>query len=383
MSSVRGAGSLLSSTRSALALVAVVLAVVLPDVVGGSTALGAVNPDRAVTWSGPVRARSVPIPGSEGGFRTTILASYRLWLPSGGTWQVESALSATGVRKVSAPGSAYGRVSFGHAVECGPDARDRTGRLTTRATYGLSGTNLLYDRRTTTTVRALWTATKGYNRCQVLTFVGRDDLAVAGKSFALNGGYVRLVGRGLSDGQTTSVQLSPARSLSRSTPSLTAPNFQTSFTAPAQLAVAGSAVQQPPVRYLDVVADGYVTTCYSAGDISLGAVMGVRVPSAGAALSCPRAGGVRTVALYQSMAVVQQYNADGTVCRQTASPLRSYRTTGIVHHQEVRNRLVVLVNPACDSRLFRVKLFLRWTGGNPFWVESPYFTRLTVRAMAG
>jgi hypothetical protein len=48
----------------------------------------------------------------------------------------------------------------------------------------------------------------------------------------------------------------------------------------------------------------------------------------------------------------------------------------------VRNRLVVLVNPACDSRLFRVKLFLRWTGGNPFWVESPYFTRLTVRAMA-
>jgi hypothetical protein len=80
--------------------------------------------------------------------------------------------------------------------------------------------------------------------------------------------------------------------------------------------------------------------------------------------------------------VVQQYNADGTVCRQRASPLRSYRTTGIVHHQEVRNRLVVLVDPACDSRLFRVKLFLRWTGGNPFWVESPYFTRLTVRAMA-
>ena len=74
-----------------------------------------------------MRARSVPIPGSEGGFRTTILASYRLWLPSGGTWQVESALTATGVRKASAPGSAYGRVSFGHAVECGPDARDRTG----------------------------------------------------------------------------------------------------------------------------------------------------------------------------------------------------------------------------------------------------------------
>ena len=41
MSSVRGAGSLLSSMRSALALVAVVIAMVLPDVVGGSTALGA------------------------------------------------------------------------------------------------------------------------------------------------------------------------------------------------------------------------------------------------------------------------------------------------------------------------------------------------------
>jgi hypothetical protein len=194
--------------------------------------------------------------------------------------------------------------------------------------YRISGTNPLYDRRSTTTVCALWRAVKGYNRCQVLTFIGRDDLAVSGKSFPLNGGYVRLVGRGLNDGQTASVQMTPARLLSRSTPSLTAPNFQTSFTAPTQLAVAGNAAQRPPVRYLDVVADAYVTTCYSAGDRALLTLLGTGRPSASAALSCPPAGGALTVALYQSTAVVQQYNADGTVCRQTASPMRSYRTTG-------------------------------------------------------
>jgi hypothetical protein len=198
MSAVWSAPIRMSSPRLR-ACAAAVLAVVLASAVGESAALAAVNPDRSVHWSGPVRPRTMSIPGSEGGFRTTIVASYRLWIPSGGTWHVESGLTATGVRKASAPGSAYGRVSFGHAVECGPDSRDRTGRLTARGMYGISGTNLLYDRRSTTTVRALWRAVKGYNRCQVLTFVGRDDLAVSRKTFPLNGGYVRLVGRGLAD----------------------------------------------------------------------------------------------------------------------------------------------------------------------------------------
>jgi hypothetical protein len=345
------------------------------------SAWAATNPDRDVAWSGGVAARSVPIPGSEGGFRTTVVGSFRLWVPSGGTWQVESALTATGVHKASAPGSAYGRVSFGHAVECGPDTRDAAGRLTTPVLTTVSGTNLLYDRTSTTTVRGLWRAVRGYNRCQVVLIVGRDDLAVAGKRFTLNGGYVRLVGRGLADGQTASVQTGP-RLLSRSARTLTSPNVQTLYTAPAKLAVAGNAALTPAVRFVDVVADAYVTTCYGPGSSTVTSALRPERAAVATRLACPASAGVLTAVTYQSWAVVQQYHADGTLCRQTSSPSRTYSTNGVVHHQEVRNRIVVAVDAGCGSRRFRAKLFLRWTSGNAFWVEGGDMSRVTVRPLA-
>ena len=282
------------------------------------------------TWPGAgVAARSVPIPGSEGGFRITVVGSFRLWVPSGGTWHVESALTATGVRKADAPGSAYGRVSFGHAVECGPDTRDVAGRLTTPVLTTVSGTNLLYDRTTTTTVRGLWRAVRGYNRCQVVVIVGRDDLAVAGKRFTLNGGYVRLVGRGLADGQTTSIQMSP-RMLSRSAPSLTAPNFQTDYTAPSRLAVAGNAQLTPAVRFVDVVADAYVTTCYGPGSRTVTPILRADGTVVATRLACPVSAGLLTPVTYQSMAVVSSTTPTGRCagrrrrrCGATAPPASS------------------------------------------------------------
>ncbi len=367
--------------RRVVGVVIVAVTLVVAIVGSGGFAGAATNPDRDVAWSGGVAARSVPIPGSEGGFRSTVVGSFRLWVPSGGTWQVESALTATGVRKADAPGSAYGRVSFGHAVECGPDTRDVAGRLTTPVLTTVSGTNLLYDRTTTTTVRGLWRAVRGYNRCQVVVIVGRDDLAVAGKRFTLNGGYVRLVGRGLADGQTTSIQMSP-RMLSRSAPSLTAPNFQTYYTAPSRLAVAGNAQLTPAVRFVDVVADAYVTTCYGPGSRTVTPILRADGTVVATRLACPVSAGVLTPVTYQSMAVVQQYHSDGTLCRQTTSPMRSYSTTGVVHHQEVRNRIIVAVDATCSSRRFRAKLFLRWTSGNAFWVEGGDMSRVTVRPLA-
>ena len=160
-----------------------------------------------------------------------------------------------------------------------------------------------------------------------MIFVGRDDLAVAGKRFSLNGGYVRLVGRGLADGQTASLRMSTARLLSRSSPSLTAPNFQTFYTAPANLAVAGNGALTPPVRFVDVVADAYVTTCYSTSSHRVTAALGAEGKAVGASLSCPASAGVLSAVTYQSMAVVQQYHGDGTLCRQSTTAMHSYRTT--------------------------------------------------------
>jgi hypothetical protein len=376
----------MSASRAAgrgpvLAVVAVVALVALTIASAGSGA-GATNPDRDVSWSGSVASRSVPIPGLAGGFTTTVVASFRLRIPSGGTWYVESALTATGVHKASAPGSAYGRVSFGHALDCGPDVLDAAGRIGAPSLHTVSGTNLLYDRTSTTTVRGLWPAAQGYNRCQVVIFVGRDDVAVAGKRFSLNGGYVRLVGRGLAAGQTTSLQMSAPRLLSSRSPSLTAPNVETIYTAPPNLAIAGNAALTPQVRFVDVVADAYVTTCYGTSSHAITAALGADGTAAAAALSCPVSAGVLTPVTYQSMAVVQQYEADGTLCRQSASTMRNYRTTGVVHHQEVRNRIIVLVDTTCSSRRLRAKLFLRWTSGNAFWVESGALSRVTVRPLA-
>lgn len=86
----------------------------------------------------------------------------------------------------------------------------------------VTGRNLLYDERRTTTARALWPTVRGYNRCQAVITLGRDDLAVAGKQITVNSGYIRLIGRGLDNArsiraygtpQTSTLGLSSARFL--------------------------------------------------------------------------------------------------------------------------------------------------------------------------
>jgi hypothetical protein len=385
MSSLRG---LPRSVRRAVAVSVALLTLCAAAVVTTGPAAAATSPDRTVRWSGSVRPRTLAIPGLEGGIRITVIASFRLWIPSGGTWYVESALNMTGVRKATAPGSLYGRVAFGHALECGPDTLTSAGRVSAPNLYVLSGTNLLYDRHSTTTARGLWRAVPGYNRCQLATSIGRDDLAVAGKSVSVDGGYVRLVGRGVADGQAISFKMPGSRLLSSGSPSLTSPNVETYYTAPARMAIAGNAASTPAIRFVDVLADAYVTTCYSSPAPALAAAQGevrTTVPDGTDALwglPCPRSAGVLSAVTYQSMAVVIQYNADGTPCRQTNSPLRGYSTTGYVHHQEVRNRLIVPVDPTCSSRRFRAKLFLRWTSGSALWVQGGHLSRVTVRPLA-
>jgi hypothetical protein len=345
------------------------------------TAHGA-TADYAVHWSGSVASRSLSVPGSQGGYFHYVVASYRLWIPSGGTWHVESAVTATGVPKSTAPGSTYGRVSFGLTLECGPDQRDSAGRLTSPAALSVSGRNLLYDQTRTNTARALWTAVRGANRCQVVISVGRDDLAVAGKRITLNSGYVRLIGRGLDNPgsqalygvpQTASLGMPQERFLSPDSPTITSPNFQiTGYVAPPALAIAGNGASRPPVTRLDVIADAYVTTCYSTSGAMVGPYS--HLPT------CPYSNGtVLTAATYQSQVIVQQYHANGSLCRQTASPMQTYSTTGYVHHQEVRNRLAVVIDSACSSRTFRAKLFLRWVSGNTFYVEASPHTRIMIR----
>jgi hypothetical protein len=259
--------------------------------------------------------------------------------------------------------------------------------LTTAAALSTTGTNLLYDQRRTTTARALWVAVRGYNRCQVIISLGWDDPAVAGKPIHLDSGYVRLVGRGLDDPrsrtlyglpQTSTKGLTTPRFLSRVTPTLTSPNFEIAgYVAPPELAVAGASTQHPAVTGLDVVGDAYVTTCY-APTSQTADVAPFRPPP------CPRFDGTfLTAATYSSRVYVLQYNADGTLCQQTQSAATVLRTTGYVHHQQVRTRVAVRIDPSCTSRTFRAKLYVRWVSGNAFWVEGrPELTHISIRPVA-
>ncbi len=184
--------------RGLVAVVVLMLAGLLPM----ASAQGQTGPDYAIAWNGAIAARPLAIPGSSGGFVSYVIASFQLWLPTGGTWHAESSVTATGVHKATALGSIFGRVSFGHTLECGPDQLDAEGRLTTRAAPSVTGRNLLYDETRTTTARTLWPTVTGYNRCLVVITLGRDDLAVAGKMITINSGFVRLVGRGLDNSQS-------------------------------------------------------------------------------------------------------------------------------------------------------------------------------------
>ena len=370
---------------------AIAVAVTVPGLVAGAGSATAAPADYAIPWTGSVNARTLPVPGPAGGFEDHIVASYRLWIPSGGTWHTESAVTGTGVRRATAPGSAYGRVSFGHVLECGPDRRNSAGRLVSPTGLSTSGGNLLYDQHKTTTTRMLWAAARGYNRCQVIVSLGRDDLAVAGKTIHLDSGYVRLVGRGLNDPgsqtlyglpQTATKGMTTPRFLSRVAPTLTSPNFEIAgYVAPPALALAGASTQHPAVTGLDVIADALVTTCYPAATSAAGtqaAVGPLRPPP------CPRFDGtVLTAATYTSRIFVLQYHADGTLCRQTASTATVLRTTGYVHHQQVRNRVTVSIDSSCGSRVFRAKLFIRWDSGNAFWVEGgTNLTHISIRPVA-
>jgi hypothetical protein len=207
----------------------------------------------------------------------------------------------------------------------------------------------------------------------VVITLGRDDLAVAGKLIRINSGFVRLVGRGLDDVQSQAAQATPQtavltlpsrRFLGPATRTITSPNFQIgAYVAPAQIADAADAGAMVAVTELDAIADASITTCYG-----------------GLSLRCPSSNGtVLTAARYQSSVVVLQSQADGTLCRQTASPWLTQSTYGQVHHQEARNRVSVVIDPACTSRTFRVKLYIRWLSGNTFYVEASPLTRITIR----
>lgn len=349
------------------------LALILAGLAPTASAQSQTGPDYAVTWSTAIPSGPLAIPGASGGFVSYVVGSFQYWLPSGGTWHVESAVTATGVRRATAPGSRFGRVSFGHTLECGPDQVDADGRLTTRAARSVTGRNLLYDETRTTTARTLWKTVPGYNRCVVVITLGRDDLAVAGKLISIDSGFVRLVGRGLDDaksetgqgGPQTSVLTMPSRRfLGPATPTITSPNFQIGgYVAPLQIADAADPGASLPVTELDAIADASITTCYGA--------LSIRCPSTN--------GTVLTAARYQSSVVVLQSQSDGTLCRQTASPWLTQSTYGQVHHLEARNRISVVIDPACTSRTFRVKLYMRWLSGNTFYVEASPLTRITIR----
>jgi hypothetical protein len=152
------------------------------------------------------------------------------------------------------------------------------------------------------------------------------------------------------------------------TPTITSPNFQiTNYVAPPNLAIAGNAALSPPVTRLDVIGDGFITACYSTS-------VSFHLPV------CPVFNGtVHTSAIYQSSVIVQQFNADGTVCRQTSSPMVVTGTSGVVHHQETRNRVVVAIDPACTARTFRAKLYIRWLRGNTFFVEPNPLSHISIR----
>jgi hypothetical protein len=351
--------------------------VVLTGALPAATARGATNPDYAIAWSGAVVPRYVPVPGAAGGTVEYVVASFRLWIPSGGTWHAESALTATGVRRATAPGSLYGRVGVSNTLECGPDQRQPSGRLTSRGLLTVTGRNVLYDQTRTVLARGLWTAVPGYNRCQVILSVLRDDLAVAGKRITLNSGYVRLVGRALDNPgsvtsygqpQTSILWMPKVRWLGPSSPTITSPNFQiTNYVAPPNLVIAGNVAQSPPVTRLDVIGDGFITTCYASS-------VRFHLPV------CPLYNGtVFTSAIYQSSVIVQQLNANGTLCRQSSSPLILTGTAGVVHHQESRNRVVVTIDPACTARTFRAKLYIRWRSGNTFFVEPTPLSHISIR----
>jgi hypothetical protein len=368
-------------TSGSISRFLIVLAVaVLTGALPAATARGATSPDYAIAWSGAVVPRSVPVPGAAGGTVEYVVASFRLWIPSGGTWHVESAVTATGVRKATAPGSLYGRVGVANTLECGPDQRQSSGRLTNRALLTVSGRNVLYDQTRTVLARGLWTAVPGYNRCQMIFSVLRDDLAVAGKRITLKSGYVRLIGRGLDNPrsvtsygqpQTSMLWMSGVRWLGPSAPTITSPNFEISnYVAPPNLAIAGNVALSPPVTRLDVIGDGYITTCYPPS-------VRLHLPA------CPLYNGtVLTSAIYQSSVVVQQFNANGTLCRQTSSPMLLTGTAGAVHHQETRNRVLVAIDPACTARTFRAKLYIRWRSGNTFFVEPSPLSHISIRPVS-
>jgi hypothetical protein len=354
-------------------MIAMALAATLP----AKVAQAQTGPDYAIAWSGALAARSLKVPTLAAGPSSFVVGSFRLWIPSGGTWHVESAVATTGVRKATAPGSRYGRVSVGHTLECGPDLRDSTGRLTTRAATIVTGRNMLYDETRTTTARNLWTTASGYNRCQVVITLAPIDAAVAGKLITLESGSVRLVGRGLDNPrstlaygqpQTMTLPLPAVRFLSAATPTITSPNFQiSSYVAPEKLAVAGDIGISSDVTYLDAIGDGYITTCYTTS-------VSFHLPA------CPSFNGtVLTGATYRTSLIVQQFQADGTVCRQTASPSLIQTTPSLVHHQETRNRVSVPIDAACSSRNFRAKLYIRWVSGNTFFFEAGALSHISIR----
>lgn len=128
------------------------------------------------------------------------------------------------------------------------------------------------------------------------------------------------------------------------------------------------------MTHLDAIADAYVTTCYSTRPSG---VLQIHLPA------CPsNSGSVLSASTYQSAVVAQQFHANGALCRQTTSRWLTQSTTGVVHHQEVRNRVTVPIVSACSSRKFTVKLFLRWVRGNPFFVETSPQTRVSIRPMS-
>ena len=337
------------------------------------------GPDYAIAWNGAVAPRSMPVPGLAGGTFNTVVASFRLWIPSGGTWHVESSATVTGASKAAAPGSTYGRVGVSNTLECGPDRRDASGRLTTRGLLSVTGRNVLYGQTRSMLARGLWSAVRGYNRCQVVISVLRVDLAVAGKRITLNSGYVRLIGRGLDNPasvaryrnpQTATLGMPSVRWLGPSSPTISSPNFQiSSYVAPPKIAIAGNSAVSANVTHLDAIGDGFITTCYPpSGSVRL------HLPP------CPLViGTVHTSAIYSSSVIVQQVNANGTLCRQTSSPSLIQSNSGAVHHVETRNRVSVAIDPACTSRTFRVKLYIRWLSGNTFFVEASPMSRISIR----
>jgi len=160
------------------------------------------------------------------------------------------------------------------------------------------------------------------------------------------------------------------RWLGPSSPTISSPNFQISgYVAPPKIAIAGNSAVSANVTHLDAIGDGFITTCYPpSGSVRL------HLPP------CPLViGTVHTSAIYSSSVIVQQVNANGTLCRQTSSPALIQSNSGAVHHVETRNRVSVTIDPACTSRTFRVKLYIRWLSGNTFFVEASPMSRISIR----